>query len=63
MEKKLYRSTTNKMLAGLCGGFAEYSNVDATVIRVIVALVSLGSVGLGLIIYLILACIVPTQPE
>lgn len=60
MEKKLYRSTTNKTIAGVCGGIAEYLNIDPTVVRVIWALVSLS--GAGLIAYLICALIIPEAP-
>ena len=60
MEKKLYRSTTNKTIAGVCGGMAEYLNIDPTVVRVIWALVSLS--GTGLIAYLICALIIPEAP-
>ena len=35
MNKKLYRSVTDKKIAGVCGGLAEYLNVDVTVIRVL----------------------------
>ena len=35
MEKKLYRSATDKKLAGVCGGLAKYLNIDVTIIRVI----------------------------
>lgn len=60
MEKKLYRSKNNKTIAGVCGGLAEYLNIDATVIRVIWALVGLS--GAGLIAYLICALIIPENP-
>ena len=60
MEKKLYRSTTNKTIAGVCGGLAEYLNVDPTIIRVIWALIALS--GAGLIAYLICALIIPEKP-
>ena len=40
MEKKLYRSTTNKTICGVCGGIAEYFNIDATLIRVIWAILA-----------------------
>ena len=60
MEKKLYRSTTNKTIAGVCGGIAEYLNIDPTVIRVIWAL--LGLTGTGLIAYLVCALIIPEAP-
>lgn len=60
MEKKLYRSTTNKTIAGVCAGFAEYLNLDPTVVRVIWALVSLS--GAGLVAYLVCALIIPEAP-
>lgn len=60
MEKKLYRSKNNKTIAGVCGGLAEYLNIDPTVIRVIWALVGLS--GAGLIAYLICALIIPENP-
>ena len=45
MEKKLYRSTTNKTIAGVCAGLAEYLNIDPTIVRVIWALVGLSGGG------------------
>ena len=60
MEKKLYRSTANKTIAGVCGGLAEYLNIDATIVRVIWALVGLS--GAGLLAYLICALIIPEKP-
>jgi len=61
MEKKLYRSTANKMLAGVCGGLAEYINLDPTIVRVIWALVGLS--GAGLIAYLVCALLIPEKPS
>ena len=61
MEKKLYRNTNNKMLAGVCSGLAEYINIDPTVIRLIWAL--LGLTGTGLLAYLICAFIIPEKPD
>ena len=61
MEKKLYRSTHNKMIAGVCSGLAEYINIDPTIIRVIWALVGLS--GAGLIAYLVCALIIPEKPS
>ena len=60
MEKKLYRSRTNKTIAGVCGGLAEYLNIDPTIIRVIWALVALS--GAGLLAYLVCALIIPEKP-
>ena len=53
MAKKLKRSA-NKMLAGVCGGLAEYLGMDATIVRVIYALLVICG-GVGLLLYLILA--------
>jgi phage shock protein C len=59
--RKLYRSKTNRKLAGVCGGLAQYFNIDATVIRVLfVVLAILG--GSGLLLYLALWIIVPKEP-
>ena len=58
MEKKLYRNTSNKMLAGVCSGLAEYINIDPTVIRLIWALI--GLTGAGILAYLIA---VPEKPD
>jgi phage shock protein C len=56
--RKLYRSKTNRQLAGVCGGLAEYFNLDATLIRVLfVVLAVLG--GSGVVLYLALWIIVP----
>jgi phage shock protein C len=59
--RKLYRSKTNRKLAGVCGGLAQYFNIDATLIRVLfVVLAVLG--GSGLVLYLALWIIVPNEP-
>ncbi len=61
MTKRLYRSRTDRQLAGVCGGLAEYFGVDPTIVRVLfVALALLG--GPGLILYIILALIMPEAP-
>jgi len=57
-SKKLYRSTTNYVLAGVCGGIAEYFNVDPIIIRLIFILFALAN-GSGIIIYIIMAIIIP----
>ena len=63
MEKKLYRSRTDKKIAGVCGGLAKYLNMDPTVIRLITAVVALCSVGTLLLAYLVAALIIPEEPE
>lgn len=60
MERQL-RKSNNKMLAGVCAGIGEYVGVDATVIRVIYAALSVFSAGFpGLLLYLILCLIMPS---
>jgi phage shock protein C len=59
--KKLYRSNQDKILLGVCGGLATYFNIDATVIRLLWALVTIFSGGLGLIGYIVSAVIMPTE--
>ena len=61
MEKKLYRNSNNKMLAGVCSGLAEYINIDPTVVRIVWAL--LGLSGAGILAYLICAIIIPEKPD
>lgn len=57
--KKLYKSQTDKKLFGVCGGLAEYFNVDSTLMRLIVVFLAL-FVGCGILAYLIAALIMPT---
>jgi phage shock protein C len=58
--KKLMRSSNNKMIAGVCGGLADYLNLDPTVVRLIFMLLFfLG--GHGLLVYLILWLVMPVQ--
>nr|WP_314460187.1 PspC domain-containing protein [uncultured Clostridium sp.] len=59
MEKKLYRSDTDKMLCGVCGGIAEYFNVDPTIIRLLWAI--LACTGSGIVAYIIAAVIIPRR--
>ncbi len=60
--KKLYRARTNKMVAGVCAGLASYLNVDVTIIRIIFVAVALAD-GIGILIYLILAIVLPQESE
>ncbi len=60
--KKLYRSQTDKKIAGVCGGLAEYMNVDATIIRVIFLLLLIPGGLPGFIPYVILWAVMPVKP-
>ena len=60
-NKKLYRSRSNRMICGVCGGLGTFLGVDATVVRVLYEVISLlaGAGFLGLVLYFILAVIIP----
>lgn len=59
--KRLHRSRKEKIIAGVCGGLAEYFNIDPTIVRLIFALLLL-AFGSTLIIYLIMWLVVPQTP-
>ena len=61
MQKKLYRSRSNRMIGGVCAGLAEYFNVDPTIVRLVFVLFALAG-GPGLILYIIMAIVVPEEP-
>jgi len=60
--KKLYRSKSNRKIAGVCGGLAEYFGVDATIIRIIAVVLLLPGWLPGFVPYVILWIIVPEEP-
>lgn len=60
--KKLYRSRTDRKIAGVCGGLAEYFNIDATIVRVIFLILLLPGGVPGLLPYLILWVVMPEKP-
>ena len=47
------------MICGVCGGIGEYFNVDPTLIRLAWALLTVGSIGAGIVVYFIAAIIIP----
>ena len=58
--KRLGKSTTNRMISGVCGGIAEYFNIDATVVRLIWALLTVFSAGVGgVILYIVCVVVMP----
>lgn len=60
MKKRLYRIESGKMLAGVCGGIAEYFNVDPTLIRALWILFCILG-GSGILLYIILAVLIPSE--
>jgi phage shock protein PspC (stress-responsive transcriptional regulator) len=61
MQKRLYRSRDEKIIGGVCGGLGEYLNVDPTIIRIALVLITLFG-GAGIIAYLVLWVVVPLAP-
>jgi phage shock protein C len=60
--KKLYRSRKNKVLAGVCGGIAEYFSQDPTIIRILWVILGLG-MGVGILAYVIAWVLIPINPS
>ena len=60
--KKLRRSSTNRMIAGVCGGIADYFGIDPTIVRVLAVLMLLPGGVPGFVPYMLLWLIVPAQP-
>ncbi len=60
--KRLFKSKKNRMIAGVCGGIGEYFDVDPTLIRLLWALITLFSLGAGVIAYIIACIIIPEKP-
>ncbi len=61
MKKKLYKSDTDKKLFGVCGGIAEFFDIDSTPVRLAWALLALFA-GSGLLAYFLAALIMPNRP-
>lgn len=62
MYKKLYRSNSDKKLAGVCAGLAEYIGMDPTAVRLLWALATVFA-GLSILAYIIAAIIIPEKPS
>ena len=60
MEKKLFRSKTDKKIAGVCGGLAQYLEMDSTVVRLLWIVLSFFA-GSVILLYLICALIMPVE--
>jgi len=61
MAKRLYRSTTNRRVAGVCGGLADYFDIDPVIIRLLWA-ISIFCLGSGALAYIIAIIVIPTDP-
>ncbi len=61
--KRLYRSRMNRTICGVCGGIAEYFNIDPTIVRLGGVLLACISFGTGVLAYFIAAVIIPDAPQ
>ncbi len=62
MNKKLYRSETDKKICGVCGGLGEYFGIDPTIIRLVWVIAAICA-GFGLLAYILAAIVIPVKPE
>ena len=62
MRKTLYKSRNDRMVAGVCGGLAEYFGLDSTLIRIVWAVMILMG-GSGLALYIVCAIIIPNDTD
>ncbi len=62
MQKKLYKSSTDKKIDGVCAGIAEYAGMDPTVIRLLWILGTV-FVGAGILAYIVAAIVMPRKPD
>ncbi|MBR2883902.1 MAG: PspC domain-containing protein [Clostridia bacterium] len=60
MRKKLYKSQTDRKICGVCGGIAEYFNIDSTIVRLIWA-IFIFCLGTGFLAYILAALVLPNQ--
>ena len=58
---QIYRSRENRMLAGVCAGLAEYFNLDVTVVRLAYVLITLASIGVGIVAYIVMILVFPEK--
>ncbi len=59
MNKRLYRSSTNKMIFGVCGGVSEYFDIDVSIVRIVWGV--LAFTFFGLVAYMVAAFVLPTE--
>ncbi len=60
-NRRLYRSRSDRMVAGIAGGLAEYLNIDSTIVRLLFVFFALAG-GPGLLVYIVMLLVVPEEP-
>ena len=61
--KRLYRSRTSRILGGVCGGISAYSDIDPNLIRILWVALTLISIGIGVLVYIVAWILIPEEPE
>lgn len=61
MEKRLYRSKSNEVIGGVCGGLGDYFNIDPVIIRILAVLLAFAN-GFGILAYIVAWIIIPRKP-
>ena len=61
--KRLYRSRTSRILGGVCGGLSAYSDIDPNLIRILWVVLTLLSVGIGVVAYIVAWILIPEEPD
>ena len=59
--KRLYRSESNKFIGGVCGGISEFFGIDPSIVCIIAVLLSIGSVGTGVLVYIVAWILIPSE--
>jgi phage shock protein C len=62
-QARLTKSRTDKKIAGVCGGIGNYVQIDPVIVRLGFVLAGLASAGIMIILYVILAIVLPSEPE
>lgn len=63
MKKRLYKDKSTGFLAGVCSGIAQYFDIDPTFVRIVYVVLTLASLSLGAILYVVLIFILPDKSE
>jgi phage shock protein PspC (stress-responsive transcriptional regulator) len=59
--KKLYRSRTDRVIGGVCGGLADYFDIDSTIVRIVAVIIAIWG-GVGVFVYIIGLIVIPEEP-
>ena len=62
LKKRLYKSRRDNTIAGVCGGIAEWLEIDPTIVRLLFVIFAMAG-GPGVVVYIVLAVVIPEEPE